>query len=289
MIPELEDVIQHGSPERRASCSSASPRSVHRWRRSRFSEDHVGLFDDVLEPPDRGDRGEGARRAVPIAWRRSAMRRSRWCAGSRRRRYRRSPGRCLTQSSRLDDADLVDIAQTKSQAHLLAISGADGDRASRSPTCWCGAAIATVARSVADNRNAQLSDGSFSRAGRPGACGRRSGREGRAAARHSAAAVPRSAAQGDRRWCSSGCSPPPKPRRKPRSGACSRRSSNEVGSKCRAARLRRRAARGRWRCVSRAGSTSRRSWNSPRTASYEETVAALALPLRGVRSRSWIG
>jgi uncharacterized protein (DUF2336 family) len=47
LIPELEDVIQHGSAERRA-------KTVQRIANlfidgaSSFNEDHIGLFDDVL-------------------------------------------------------------------------------------------------------------------------------------------------------------------------------------------------------------------------------------------------
>ena len=61
----------------------------------------------------------------------------------------------------MNDTDLVDIAQTKGQAHLLAIAGRDG----------IGEAVTDVlvrrgdpevVRNVADNQSAKLSEGGFS-------------------------------------------------------------------------------------------------------------------------------
>ena len=77
------------------------------------------------------------------------MRRSRCCAGLPRRRHR---GRraAAAQSRRLTEADLVEIARTKGQAHLLAMAAAPAS-AKPSPTCSCAAATARWSRSVADN------------------------------------------------------------------------------------------------------------------------------------------
>ena len=47
LIPELEDVIQHGSPERRAQTLQRIT-ALFLDGPSRFNEDHVRLFDDVL-------------------------------------------------------------------------------------------------------------------------------------------------------------------------------------------------------------------------------------------------
>ena len=46
LIPELEDVIQHGSAEQARGDARAHPNAVPR-RRADFNDDHVGLFDDV--------------------------------------------------------------------------------------------------------------------------------------------------------------------------------------------------------------------------------------------------
>jgi uncharacterized protein (DUF2336 family) len=66
----------------------------------------------------------------------------------------------LRGSSRLDDADLIGIAQTKSQAHLLAISGRAGI-AEPVTDVLVKRGDREVARNLARNRTAQLSDVSF--------------------------------------------------------------------------------------------------------------------------------
>ena len=47
LIPELEDVIQEGTPERRAQML-ARLTSLFLARASRFNDEHVDLFDEVL-------------------------------------------------------------------------------------------------------------------------------------------------------------------------------------------------------------------------------------------------
>ncbi len=158
LIPELEEVLQHGSAERRA-------RTLQRITTlflngvDQFNEDHVALFDGVftrlIAEIEIKARAELSNRLAPVsnapieAVRRLAKDDDITVAGP-----------VLEQSPRVPEADLVDIARTKSQAHLLAISGRTaiaeaitdelvrrGDR--------------HVVRSVADNRAAQLSDRSF--------------------------------------------------------------------------------------------------------------------------------
>src|SRR6266851_5003512 len=115
-IPELEDVIQTGSPERRADALKRIT-AFFLSGASRFNEDHVRLFDDVFGRLI----AELANRLAPIGnapvevVRRLAKDDDIAVAGP-----------VLQQSRRLDEADLVDIAETKSQAHLLAISGRAG-------------------------------------------------------------------------------------------------------------------------------------------------------------------
>ena len=47
LIPELEEVVQHGSPERRAETLKRIT-ALFLDGASRFNEDHVRLFDDVF-------------------------------------------------------------------------------------------------------------------------------------------------------------------------------------------------------------------------------------------------
>ena len=70
-------------------------------------------------------------------------------------------GPVLEQSPRLADADLVDIARTKSQAHLLAISGRTGIAETVTDEL-VRRGDRQVVRSVAENRQARLSERSFS-------------------------------------------------------------------------------------------------------------------------------
>ena len=66
----------------------------------------------------------------------------------------------LRNSSRLSDEDLVEIARTKSEQHLLAISGAmvvDGNRHRR----VIGAALSAVSRRLVKNPGARVSASGF--------------------------------------------------------------------------------------------------------------------------------
>jgi uncharacterized protein (DUF2336 family) len=159
LIPELEDVLQHGSAERRTRTLERIT-SLFLNGADQFNEEHVGLFDGVfmrlIEEIETRARAELSHRLAPVsnapieAVRRLAKDDDIAVAGP-----------VLEQSPRLGEADLVDIAKTKSQAHLLAISGRTGigepvtDELVRRGD-------RQVVRSVADNRQARLSDRSFS-------------------------------------------------------------------------------------------------------------------------------
>src|SRR5262249_60110704 len=69
-------------------------------------------------------------------------------------------GPLLKQSPRLAETDLVDIAQTKSQAHLLAISERPGI-AEPVTDVLVRRGDQEVVRSVADNPEARISEGGF--------------------------------------------------------------------------------------------------------------------------------
>ena len=158
IIPELEDVIQHGSYARRAE-------TVRRIANlfidgaPAFNEDHIGLFDDVLcrlvTEIETKARAEMSRTLAPIPN----------APGELMRQLAHDDdiavaGPVIAQSLRLAETDLVNIANTKGQAHLFAISGRNG----------IGVAVTDVlvrrgdpevVRNVADNRSAKLSDGGF--------------------------------------------------------------------------------------------------------------------------------
>lgn len=159
LIPELEDAIQHGTYERRALMVRRIA-NLFVDGAPAFSEDHIGLFDDVLcrliVEVESKARAEMAQTLAPM--------------GNAPTELMRQlandddilvAGPVITQSSRLQETDLVDIAKTKGQAHLFAVSGRDN----------IGTAITDVlvrrgdpevVRNVADNQTAKLSEGGFS-------------------------------------------------------------------------------------------------------------------------------
>jgi uncharacterized protein (DUF2336 family) len=158
LIPELEDIVQHGSPRRRAEALRRITTLFLEGARQ-FNEDHVQLFDQVfnllIDELESKARAELSLRLAPIGnapvevLSRLAKDDDISVAGP-----------VLKQSRRLGDTDLVEIAETKSQAHLLAIAGRPRI-AERVTHVLVRRGDRDVARSVADNRGAQLSDHSF--------------------------------------------------------------------------------------------------------------------------------
>jgi uncharacterized protein (DUF2336 family) len=158
MIPELEDVLQNGSAERRARTLQRIT-SLFLDGVDQLSEEHVNVFDGVftrlIEEIESKVRAELARRLAPLAnapieaMRRLAKDDDIEVAGP-----------VLEQSPRLPEADLVDIARTKSQAHLLAISGRTGI-AEPVTDELIRRGDRQVVRSVAGNRRARLSEQGF--------------------------------------------------------------------------------------------------------------------------------
>ena len=69
LLPELEEVVQHGSAEKRAETLRRITTSVSR-RRGQFSDEHVALFDDVIgcliEEIEAKALAELARRLAPV-------------------------------------------------------------------------------------------------------------------------------------------------------------------------------------------------------------------------------
>jgi uncharacterized protein (DUF2336 family) len=159
LIPELENVIQHGTPAR---CAEMLHRITGLFVEgaTRFSEAHIGLFDDVLcqlvSEIEIKARSELSQRLAPIA--NAPTQLVRQLAHDNDISV---AGPVLKQSTRLKEDDLVDIAETKGQAHLQAISGRKN----------IGEAVTDVlvrrgdldvARSVAENPTARFSNDAFS-------------------------------------------------------------------------------------------------------------------------------
>src|SRR5262249_54680812 len=121
LVPALEEALQSISVER----SAEMVRRVADFflaGASRLSAAHIQLFDDVLgrliDMADGGARAELARRLAPV---RNAP------ANVLLRLARDDEiavaAPVIARSAQLDDDALVAIAATKSQAHLLAVSG----------------------------------------------------------------------------------------------------------------------------------------------------------------------
>ncbi len=159
LIPELEDVLQNGSREKRADTLRRIT-TLFVDGAATYNEDHIQLFDDVfgqlIAEIETKARAELSRQLAPVdnapttVVRKLAQDDDITVAGP-----------LLALSRRLDDAALVEIAQNKGQAHLLAIAGRSeigeaitdvlvkrGDR--------------EVVRNVADNHYARLSETGFS-------------------------------------------------------------------------------------------------------------------------------
>ncbi len=158
LLPELEDVVQHGSAEKRAETLRRIT-TLFLDGAAAFSNEHVGLFDDVIgyliEEIEAKALAELARRLAPVpnapegVVRTLAENDDIAVAGP------------VLKQARLDDPELMQIAESKSQAHLLALS-------ERTNVSEALAEILVtrgdreVARSIATNQKAQLSENAFS-------------------------------------------------------------------------------------------------------------------------------
>jgi uncharacterized protein (DUF2336 family) len=158
LIPELENVLQHGSPARRAAMLSRIT-TLFLDRASEYSEKHVEIFDDVLGrlifEIETKSRAELSRQLAPID---NAPPRV-----VRQLAYDDDisvAGPVLKRSTRLKDPDLVEVARTKGQAHLLAISGRP-DIGEAVTDVLVRRGDRQVAHTVADNQRARISQASF--------------------------------------------------------------------------------------------------------------------------------
>jgi uncharacterized protein (DUF2336 family) len=157
LLPELEDVVQHGSAEKRAETLRRITTLFLDGAPS-FNAEHIALFDDVIgcliEEIEAKALAELARRIAPVPNAPAGV------VSTLARNDSIDVAGPVLKQARLTDPDLMYVAENKSQAHLLAMSTrlgisealadilvARGDR--------------EVARSIANNQNAQLSATAF--------------------------------------------------------------------------------------------------------------------------------
>jgi uncharacterized protein (DUF2336 family) len=121
LIPELDEVVERGSPERRTKTLERIT-AFFLDGANRFNDDHVQLFDLVfsrlIAEIEARARTELSQRLAPLANAPFEV----------VRRLARDDdiavaGPLIGQSCRLAENELMDIAETKSQAHLIAIAG----------------------------------------------------------------------------------------------------------------------------------------------------------------------
>jgi uncharacterized protein (DUF2336 family) len=157
LLPELEEVVQHGTAEKRAETLRRIT-TLFLEGASSFNDDHIALFDDVIgcliEEIEAKALAELARRIAPVEHpppgvvRTLAENSDIAVAGP------------VLRQARLDDPALIRIAETQGQAHLLALSARKG-----LGEALCDILVARgdreVARSIATNRQAQISDNAF--------------------------------------------------------------------------------------------------------------------------------
>ncbi len=157
LLPELEEVVQHGSAEKRAE-SLRRITSLFLESADRFNEAHVAVFDDVIgcliEQIEVKALAELARRIAPVPNAPAGVVRA------LAKRDEISIAAPVLQQAKLDEPDLKFIAETKSQAHLLAMSSRAGIGEALSDIL-VERGDREVARSIATNRNARLSDSAF--------------------------------------------------------------------------------------------------------------------------------
>jgi uncharacterized protein (DUF2336 family) len=159
LIPELEAVIQHGSQDKRAATVKRIA-NLFVDSAPHFTEDHIGLFDDVLcrlvveiEAKARAEMAHSLASIenAPLELMRQLARDDDIAVA----------GPVLTQSPRLKESELVELARTKGQAHLAVIAGRK-DIGEAVTDVLVRRGDTEVMRNVADNQSAKLSEGGFS-------------------------------------------------------------------------------------------------------------------------------
>jgi uncharacterized protein (DUF2336 family) len=159
VIAELEDAVKSGSSQRRID-TLRQVTNLFLHHGERLSDDQVKVFDDVLcvliARVESRARAELSRRLAPIDYAPFEV-----IQHLARDQEIAVAGSVLADSSRLRTSDLVEIASTRGQEHLLAISGRTNlpeavtdvivDRGERK-----------VIRKLANNPSARFSDAGYS-------------------------------------------------------------------------------------------------------------------------------
>ena len=157
LLPELEDVVQHGSAEKRAETLRRITTLFLDGAPS-FRAQHIALFDDVIgcliEEIEAKALAELARRIAPVANAPAGV------VSTLAKNDDIAVAGPVLKQARLADRDLMYIAENKSQAHLLAMSTRLGINEALADTL-VERGDREVARSIANNRHAHLSDNAF--------------------------------------------------------------------------------------------------------------------------------
>ncbi len=157
LLPELEEVVQHGSAEKRAKTLRRIT-SLFLDGAANFTDEHVALFDDVIgaliEEIEVKALAELARQLAPVPNAPHGV------VTTLAKNDNISVAGPVLRQSRLADPDLKYIAETKSQAHLLALSTRLGLSETLSDVL-VRRGDRDVARSVATNHKARLSENAF--------------------------------------------------------------------------------------------------------------------------------
>jgi len=157
LLPELEDVVQHGSAEKRAEALRRIT-TLFLDGADSFNDNHVALFDDVIgcliEEIEAKALAELARRIAPVANAPSNVVRTLASSDDI------AVAGPVIKQAKIAEPDLRRIAETKSQAHLLALSTRQGIGETISDILVERGNL-DVARSLANNHKAQLSEDAF--------------------------------------------------------------------------------------------------------------------------------
>ncbi|HWU25627.1 MAG TPA: DUF2336 domain-containing protein [Rhizomicrobium sp.] len=159
LLPELEDVVQHGSAEKRAETLRRITTLFLDGVPS-FNAEHIALFDDVIGclvvEIEAKALAELARRIAPVPNAPPGV------VSTLAKNDDIAVAGPVLRQARISDPDLLHIAETKGQKHLLALSMRHGISEALSEIL-VERGDQEVARSVANNKNAQLSETSFTK------------------------------------------------------------------------------------------------------------------------------
>jgi uncharacterized protein (DUF2336 family) len=157
LLPELEDVVQHGSAERRAETLRRIT-GLFLDSAQTFNAEHVALFDDVIgcliEEIENKALAELARSLAPVPNAPAGV------VSKLAKNDDIEVAGPVLKTARLDEPDLKDIAKTKSQAHLLAVASRKGINEALAEIL-VDRGDSEVARSIATNQSARLSENAF--------------------------------------------------------------------------------------------------------------------------------